>query len=161
MYKVNKKIIKKLTPIEVFDLSVLQGKNKILDRISCKIKDKSITAVIGPNGAGKTFFLHTINGLTNIKNGKIFFNQIGNNQEIRKKQALVFQTPILLRRNVRANLDFVSSVHTKDVSVFIKNILKRVGLDGYDEKPARLLSGGEKQRPVSYTHLTLPTNREV
>ena len=33
MYKVNKKIIKKLTPIEVFDLSVLQGKNKILDRI--------------------------------------------------------------------------------------------------------------------------------
>ena len=124
MYKVNKKIIKKLTPIEVFDLSVLQGKNKILDRISCKIKDKSITAVIGPNGAGKTFFLHTINGLTDIKNGKILFNQIGNNQEIRKKQALVFQTPILLRRNVRANMDFVSSVHTKDVSKFIENILK-------------------------------------
>ena len=66
MYKFNKQIIKKLTPIEVFDLSVLQGKNKILNRISCKIKDKSITAVIGPNGAGKTFFLHTINGLTAV-----------------------------------------------------------------------------------------------
>ena len=146
MYKVNKKTIKKLTPIEVFDLSVLQGKNKILDRISCKIKNRSTTAVIGPNGAGKTFFLHTINGLTDIKNGKILFNQIGNNQEIRKKQALVFQTPILLRRNVRANMDFVSSVHKKDVSRFIKNILKRVGLEGCEEKPARLLSGGEKQR---------------
>ena len=80
-----------------------------------------------------------------IKNGKILFNQIGNNREIRKKQALVLQTPILLRRNVRANLDFVSHVQTKDIRRVIENILKRVGLDGYEEKQERLLSGGEKQ----------------
>ncbi len=59
---------------------------------------------------------------------------------------MVFQTPTLLRRNVIANMDFVSNVINKDNKILIKNILRRVGLDSYDDKPARLLSGGEKQR---------------
>ena len=146
MYKINKKCQKKLTPIEVFNLSVGLGNIIILDKINCKIKDSSITAVIGPNGAGKSVFLQTINGLTNIQNGKVTFNLIGNNEEIRKKQAMVFQTPTLLRRNVIANMDFVSNVINKDNKILITNILRRVGLDSYDDKPARLLSGGEKQR---------------
>ena len=146
MYKSNKKNLMKLTPIEVIDLSVSLGKDLILDKISCSIKNNSITAVIGPNGAGKSIFLQTINGLTNIDNGKITFNKIYNNDEIRNKQAMVFQTPTLLRRNVKSNMDFVSNVKNKNGKLIIKNILKRVGLEGYDDKPARLLSGGEKQR---------------
>lgn len=145
MYEIKKKF-QKLTPINITDLSVLIGKLKILDNINCKIKDNSITAIIGPNGAGKSVFLQTINGLTNIDNGKITFDEIDSNQEIRKKQALVFQTPTLLRRNVKSNMDFVSSLRNKDSKELIKENLKRVGLEGYDEKPARLLSGGEKQR---------------
>ena len=146
MYKSYKKNLMKLTPIEVIDLSVLLGKDLILDKVSCSIKNNSITAVIGPNGAGKSIFLQTINGLTNIDNGKITFNKIYNNDEIRNKQAMVFQTPTLLRRNVKSNMDFVSNVKNKNGKLVIKNILKRVGLEGYDDKPARLLSGGEKQR---------------
>ena len=146
MYKINQKNIQKLTPIDVVDLSVLFGNSKILDNINCTIKHHSITAVLGPNGAGKSIFLQAINGLTNIHNGKITFNEIYNNEEIRRKQAMVFQTPILLRRNVKANMSFVSSVNNKDGNIDIKGILKRVGLEGYDDKPARLLSGGEKQR---------------
>ena len=146
MYKINQKNIQKLTPIDVVDLSVLFGNSKILDKINCTIKHHSITAVLGPNGAGKSIFLQAINGLTNIHDGKITFNEIYNNEEIRRKQAMVFQTPILLRRNVKANMSFVSSVNNKDGNIDIKSILKRVGLEGYDDKPARLLSGGEKQR---------------
>ena len=146
MYEIKKKKFQKLTPINIIDLSVLIGKLKILDNINCKIKDNSITAIIGPNGAGKSVFLQTINGLTNIDNGKITFDDIENNKEIRRKQALVFQTPTLLRRNVKSNMDFVSSLRNKDSKELIKENLKRVGLEGYDEKPARLLSGGEKQR---------------
>ena len=59
MYKSNKKNLMKLTPIEVIDLSVLLGKDLILDKVSCSIKNNSITAVIGPNGAGKSIFLQT------------------------------------------------------------------------------------------------------
>ena len=146
MYKSNQKKIHSLTPIDIVDLSIFLGNSKILDKINCTIKHNSITAVIGPNGAGKSIFLQAINGLTSVYNGKIMFNEVYNNEEIRRKQAMVFQTPILLRRNVKANMDFVSSVNNKDGKIAIKSILKRVGLEGYDDKPARLLSGGEKQR---------------
>jgi tungstate transport system ATP-binding protein len=146
MYKSNQKKIHSLTPIDIVDLSIFLGNSKILDKINCTIKHNSITAVIGPNGAGKSIFLQAVNGLTSVYNGKITFNEVYNNEEIRRKQAMVFQTPILLRRNVKANMDFVSSVNNKDGKIAIKSILKRVGLEGYDDKPARLLSGGEKQR---------------
>ena len=45
-----------LTPIQFVDVSVVFGQKLILDKINCKIKSNSITAVLGPNGAGKSIF---------------------------------------------------------------------------------------------------------
>lgn len=135
-----------LTPIQFVDLSVVLGQKLILDKINCKIKSNSITAVLGPNGAGKSIFLQTINGLVSIQSGRLTFNSMQNNQEIREQQAMVFQTPVLLRRTVMANMQFVSNLRNKKSNQLLKNLLDKVGLEGYEEKPARLLSGGEKQR---------------
>ena len=101
-----------LTPIQFVDLSVVLGQKLILDKINCKIKSNSITAVLGPNGAGKSIFLQTINGLVSIQSGRLTFNSMQNNQEIREQQAMVFQTPVLLRRTVMANMQFVSCGHS-------------------------------------------------
>lgn len=135
-----------LTPIQFVDLSVVLGQKLILDKINCKIKSNSITAVLGPNGAGKSIFLQTINGLVFIQSGRLTFNSMQNNQEIREQQAMVFQTPVLLRRTVMANMQFVSNLRNKKSNQLLKNLLDKVGLEGSEEKPARLLSGGEKQR---------------
>ena len=135
-----------LTPIRFKDLSVILGQKIILDKINCKIKSNSITAVLGPNGAGKSIFLQTINGLVSIQSGRLTFNSIQNNQEIREQQAMVFQTPVLLRRTVMANMQFVSNLRNKKSNQLLKKLLDKVGLEGYEKKPARLLSGGEKQR---------------
>ena len=135
-----------LTPIQFVDLSVVLGQKIILDKINCKIKSNSITAVLGPNGAGKSIFLQTINGLVSIQSGRLTFNSMQNNQEIREQQAMVFQTPVLLRRTVMANMQFVSNLRNKKSNQLLKNLLDKVGLEGSEEKPARLLSGGEKQR---------------
>ena len=135
-----------LTPIHFVDLSVVLGQKIILDKINCKIKSNSITAVLGPNGAGKSIFLQTINGLVSIQSGRLTFNSMQNNQEIREQQAMVFQTPVLLRRTVMANMQFVSNLRNKKSNQLLKNLLDKVGLEGSEEKPARLLSGGEKQR---------------
>ena len=135
-----------LTPIQFKDLSVILGQKIILDKINCKIKSNSITAVLGPNGAGKSIFLQTINGLVSIQSGRLTFNSMQNNQEIREQQAMVFQTPVLLRRTVMANMQFVSNLRNKKSNQLLKNLLDKVGLEGSEEKPARLLSGGEKQR---------------
>ena len=135
-----------LTPIQFRDLSVILGQKIILDKINCKIKSNSITAVLGPNGAGKSIFLQTINGLFSIQSGRLNFNLMEINQEIRKQQAMVFQNPVLLRRTVIANLQFISNLRNKESNRLLKKILSKVGLEGYEKKPARLLSGGEKQR---------------
>ena len=135
-----------LTPIQFKDLSVILGQKIILDKINCKIKSNSITAVLGPNGAGKSIFLQTINGLFSVQIGRLTFNLMEINQEIRKQQAMVFQNPVLLRRTVIANLQFISNLRNKESNRLLKKILSKVGLEGYEKKPARLLSGGEKQR---------------
>ena len=135
-----------LTPIQFKDLSVILGPKIILDKINCKIKSNSITAVLGPNGAGKSIFLQTINGLFSVQSGRLTFNLMEINQEIRKQQAMVFQNPVLLRRTVIANLQFISNLRNKESNRLLKKILSKVGLEGYEKKPARLLSGGEKQR---------------
>ena len=146
MLKKDKVIQKQITPIKGKNLSVCFEKNKILKELNFKIDHKDITAVIGPNGAGKTILLHTINGLTHIENGKITFNSYSNNEVIRKKQALVFQNPTLLRRTVLSNMEFIANIYKNIDSKMIQNCLTRCGLKGYDQKSARLLSGGEKQR---------------
>ena len=135
-----------LTPIQFVDVSVVLGQKLILDKINCKIKSNSITAVLGPNGAGKSIFLQTINGLISIQSGRLTFNSMEKNQEIRKQQALVFQNPVLLRRTVMANMQFVLNLRNRESNQLLKNILDKVGLEGYEKKSARLLSGGEKQR---------------
>ena len=145
MLKKDKVIQKRITPIKGKNLSVCFEKNKILKTLNFKIDHKDITAVIGPNGAGKTILLHTINGLTHIENGEITFNSYLNN-ELRKKQALVFQNPTLLRRTVLSNMEFIADIYKNIDRKMIQNCLTRCGLKGYDQKSARLLSGGEKQR---------------
>ena len=137
---------KSLIPIVISNLSLSLGKIKILDEINCKIKDKSIIAVLGPNGAGKSMFLKTINGLIGLEAGKINFNSRKINDHIRKEIALVFQKPTLLRRSVFENMEFVLEKKNKLSNLEIMKLLKRVGLDTFKDKPARLLSGGEQQR---------------
>ena len=94
----------KVSPIEIVNLSAKINNNLILDNISFEIPDKSITAILGPNGAGKSVLLKTINGLVPISKGKITFNSQETSEAIRKKQAMVFQTPTLLRRSVLLSL---------------------------------------------------------
>tara|TARA_B110001450_G_scaffold245500_1_gene258589 strand:- start:579 stop:1313 length:735 start_codon:yes stop_codon:yes gene_type:complete len=158
MSKKNSDNTHNLTPIRFTDLSIVLGQRTILDKVNCKIKSNSITAVLGPNGAGKSIFLQTINGLVSVLRGSVSFNLIENNEEIRKQQAMVFQTPVLLRRTVIANMEFVSNLHNKEGNLFLKKILKKVGLEGYDKKSARLLSGGEKQRLSMARALTVKPN---
>ena len=136
---------KSLTPIVISNLSLLLGKTKILDKINCKIDNKSIFAILGPNGAGKSMFLKTINGLIGDKPGKINFNSREINDHIRKEIALVFQKPTLLRRSVFENMQFVLEKKNPLSNLEIMKLLQRVGLGTF--------------KAVSYTHLRAPRDR--
>jgi tungstate transport system ATP-binding protein len=59
---------------------------------------------------------------------------------------MVFQTPVLLRRSVAANIDFVLNLHDGRNLQSSEEILHMAGLVDKARQPARLLSGGERQR---------------
>ena len=69
-------------------------------------------------------------------------------RQVRERQALVFQRPVLLRRSVEANIAFVLNLRPAKGACRheISALLDRVGLAGREKTPARLLSGGEQQR---------------
>ena len=135
-----------ITPIHLNDISVIRGDRKLIDHVSCTIEGGGITTIMGPNGAGKSLLIRCLHGLTDIDSGTIKFGTSPLNDEIRRRQSMVFQTPTMMRRSVFANLLFAATRHQTADNTHILDILGQVGLDHLADQSARLLSGGEKQR---------------
>ena len=87
-----------------------------------------------------------MHGLDTPNEGKVLFEGVVADEKIRRKQAMVFQNAILLRRSVIENLSFVANLHKPKKSSNLIELLEEVGLADKQHMPARRLSGGEKQR---------------
>ncbi|MEM5473654.1 ATP-binding cassette domain-containing protein [Hoeflea sp. AS60] len=110
---------------------------------------RSVTVIMGPNGAGKSLFLRLVHGLIAPTRGWISWGEVACGEATRSTQAMVFQKPVLLRRSVAANIDFVlrrRSGTKPERRARCEELLTRVGLADRAQQPARLLSGGEQQR---------------
>jgi tungstate transport system ATP-binding protein len=59
---------------------------------------------------------------------------------------MVFQKPVLLRRSVAANIDFVLRPRGPAGRLKRDRLLRQAGLEHKRDQPARLLSGGEQQK---------------
>jgi branched-chain amino acid transport system ATP-binding protein len=60
--------------LELKNVNAGYGKKMILEDVSVKLKDNTITVVMGPNGAGKSTLLKTAYGLIKSTSGEILFN---------------------------------------------------------------------------------------
>ncbi len=135
-------------PLHIDRLHVTRKGNSLLCGINYSISTSGVTTILGPNGAGKSLLLQVAHGLVAPDKGTLRWNT----QTPRPQQswrAFVFQKPVLLRRNVRANLEYVLSLHkiTKDKhETLIQEALEHTGLSHLVERNARVLSGGEQQR---------------
>lgn len=106
-----------------------------------------ITAMMGPNGAGKSLTLRLCHGLLSPASGDVRWQ--GGTGEIagRKRHAMVFQRPVMLRRSVRDNLRHaLRAAHHAKPQDRAEAALARFGLAALADRPARSLSGGEQQR---------------
>ncbi len=122
------------------------GGRVLIDALDLDLGAEGITMVMGPNGAGKSLLLRLLHGLIAPDAGEVFWGDAPLDAAARMRQAMVFQKPVLLRRSVAANVDFVQRSRGKRDPVQRDALLERVGLIARADQPARLLSGGEQQR---------------
>jgi tungstate transport system ATP-binding protein len=135
-----------LIPLRATNLVLEIAGRRLIDGIDLTLASDGFTAVMGPTGAGKSLLLRLLHGLLEPTAGEIRWGGAPMSQALRLRQAMVFQKPVLLRRSVAANIDFVLRLKGNDSQERRDEILAQVGLSDHARQPARLLSGGEQQR---------------
>ena len=131
--------------VDVDDEPVLKG-------IDLDIMDKEFITFLGPSGCGKTTTLRIIGGFIQPKEGDVFFGGVRINDlpPYKREVNTVFQRYALFPHlNVYENVEFglkIAKVPEKERRQSVKEMLKLVGLSGYDRRHINQLSGGQQQR---------------
>lgn len=110
-----------------------------------------IYALTGPNGSGKSTLLRIMALLSLPQQGKVSFAGEGSADltEQRQRVTMVEQSPYLFQGTVAENLAYglkLRSVDRVEQNRRIKLMLSIVGLEGFEQRRAKELSGGEIQR---------------
>ena len=114
--------------------------------------DKEFITFLGPSGCGKTTTLRIIGGFIQPKEGDVFFGGVRINDlpPYKREVNTVFQRYALFPHlNVYENVEFglkIAKVPEKERRQSVKEMLKLVGLSGYDRRHINQLSGGQQQR---------------
>jgi len=105
------------------------------------------TIILGHNGAGKSLLLRLCHGLIAPTGGEIAWN--GGSGDVARRQAMVFQRPVMLRRTAAENVDY--ALRTRGMPRWqrreiVAEALKQTRLYRHADRQARSLSFGEQQR---------------
>lgn len=138
-----------ILPLSFRDITFARGGETLLGPLSLDVTARETLALIGPNGAGKSLLLRLAHGLISPSSGVISWSLGDGMLAGRRRHAMVFQKPVMLRRSAMANL-----IHACRASGFgmaeargrAVKVMERFGLATLAARPARLLSGGEQQR---------------
>jgi putative ABC transport system ATP-binding protein len=124
----------------------------ILQDVSVAVERGGALTLVGPSGSGKSTLLRCLNRLVEPTAGTVRFDgrdiRSLDPRELRRRAALVMQTPVLFEGTVRDNLRLRPADTPGDFSdARLGAGLAEVGLDPHVlDRDAATLSGGEKQR---------------
>ncbi|KIM00119.1 ABC-type tungstate transport system ATP-binding protein [Paramagnetospirillum magnetotacticum MS-1] len=138
-----------ILPLDLDRVGFAVGERSLLDGISLRLEAGLRTVILGPNGAGKSLLLRLCHGLLEPSIGRVKWVGAEEGEKVRRRQAMVFQRPVLLRRSALANIRYVLALrgvpwHKRGAQAM--EALERFGLGSLALRPARVLSGGEQQR---------------
>src|SRR3989475_7681186 len=137
-----------MLPLRLADVSFAAGGRTIIDRISLEIETGPSTIILGANGAGKSVLMRLMHGLLRPSSGQIDWNA-PERPGAPRKQAMVFQRPVMLRRSAYANVAYalkIAGIPEPQRGALVRDSLESVGLSHLARRSARVLSGGEQQR---------------
>ena len=152
------------------------GRHKAVNAVNLHIRQGDIYGLIGRNGAGKTTILKMLSGLAAPTEGEFsLFGKTGRDSyEYMSRVGTLIEEP-----GIYPNMSAAENLRLKCLAVGVRKkgtvdeLLRTVGLADVGKKKVKKFSLGMKQRlgialalagnpdlviPVSYTHLTLPTN---
>jgi putative ABC transport system ATP-binding protein len=125
---------------------------QILRDVSFAVDRGSSLTLVGPSGSGKSTLLRCLNRLEEPTAGIVRFKgrdvRSLDPLELRRRVALVLQTPVLFEGTVRDNLRVQPDAARHDLSdARLDRALEEVGLDArFLDRDGATLSGGEQQR---------------
>lgn len=137
-----------MLPLELDQLTFGVGGTPIIKGISARIEAGPRTIILGPNGAGKSVLMRLCHGLLEPTAGRILWHG-ARSADVRRRQAMVFQRPVMLRRSALANVVYglrLAGKSRRESTLRAMDVLEVVGLEHQADRPARVLSGGEQQR---------------
>ena len=139
-----------ILPATVAGVSFKANGTTLLSDIDAVLDRQATTVVMGPNGAGKSLLMRLLHGLLRPSEGEISWNGHPPVRAVRRRQSMVFQKPVLLRRSVASNVHYALRVHggfSRDQrKQRVEEVLEQAGLSALARRQARVLSGGEQQR---------------
>lgn len=124
---------------------------RIVDSVSVQVQTSDVVAIIGPSGAGKSSFLRLLNRLDEPTDGTVYLDGTDyreiDPQELRQRIGLIPQDAALTEGSVSENVALGAHIRDEPVnSERVTALLKRMGLEGYEDRVVEDLSGGERQR---------------
>ena len=132
-----------ILPLRLEGVSFAARGRAIVAPLSIDIDAGPSTIILGANGAGKSVLMRLMHGLLSPTAGSVRWSSEG----AARRQAMVFQRPVMLRRSALANVAYgLEAAGVRDSHVLAREALREVGLSDLAGSPARVLSGGEQQR---------------
>ncbi|MGL5315437.1 MAG: spermidine/putrescine ABC transporter ATP-binding protein [Peptostreptococcaceae bacterium] len=138
--------------IELKNISKTYDDLTVLDNLSLDIKKNEFLTLLGPSGCGKTTTLKIIAGFEYADQGKVLFEEkdLNNVPPYQRPVNTVFQKYALFpHMNVYENVAFglkIKKMPKEQIDVKVKEMLKLVALEGYENRQVDSLSGGQQQR---------------
>lgn len=132
------------------------GAAPALDGIDLNIEDGEFFCILGGNGSGKSTFAKHLNALLQPDAGTVCVNGMDASDpelvyDIRSTAGMVFQNPDdqLVATLVEDDVAFGPEnlgVESAQIAQRVRDVLKAVGLVGFERHETHALSGGQKQR---------------
>lgn len=138
--------------LEILDIHKSFGEIQVLHGISFHQEKGEVLALLGPSGSGKTTLLEIIAGLVDPDQGDCTWDGISLLGILPHERGfgLMFQEYALFpHKNVFENVAFglkMAGENQDWVNKRVRDVLKLVGLPGFETRDISTLSGGEQQR---------------
>ena len=157
--------------IETKNLTKKFGDKILFTNLNLEINERDSIVITGDSGSGKSTLLNILSLIEETDEGMVIWN--GNeiekingrkvNKIIREEIGYVFQNYALIENktvyeNIEIGTKYNAAINKKNKKATIYEAIKRVGLNGLEDRRVYSLSGGEQQRVALARIIVKPCN---